>query len=201
MNSPLCIETIRLVDGQLSNLFYHNERLNRTRFACFGETMTWDLNELIGIPSDVREGVYKCRVTYGKTVEKIEFEPYQPRTVKTLRMVEDNTISYDFKFQDRSSLQRLFEKRENADDVLIVKDGLITDSSYANVVFWNGSQWLTPDFPLLKGTKRTQLLEDRIIGEERIWVKDVANFTHARLINAMLDFESTPLIEVAQIRF
>ncbi|WP_428666918.1 aminotransferase class IV family protein [Runella sp.] len=199
MNSPLCIETIRLADGQLSNLPYHNERLNRTRFACFGETMAWDLNELIKVPSEVTGGIYKCRFTYGKVVEKIEFEPYQPRIIKTLRMVEDTTVLYEFKFQDRSSLQRLFEKRENADDVLIVKNGLITDSSYANVVFWDGSQWFTPNSPLLKGTKRAQLLEEGIITEQKIRVRDISNFTHVRLINAMLDFGSTPLIEVSQI--
>jgi len=201
MNLPLCIETIRLADGQLSNLLYHNERLNRTRWACFAATKEWDLNELIDIPQEVTQGLYKCRVTYGRKIEKIEFEVYQPRVIKSLLLVVDDAIEYGFKFLDRAALQRNFDKRGKADDVLIIKAGLITDTSYANVAFWNGSQWITPDKPLLKGTKRAQLLRDGVIVEQKIRVEDLAVFTHVRLINAMLDFGSTPMIEVSQIGF
>jgi 4-amino-4-deoxychorismate lyase len=201
MNSPLCIETIRLADGQLSNLLYHNERLNRTRLACFGATKKWDLSQLIDIPQEATQGLYKCRVTYGRELEKIEFEAYQPRVIKSLLLVVDDAIEYGFKFQNRVALQHNFEKRGKADDVLMVKEGLITDTSYANVVFWDGSQWVTPDRPLLKGTKRAQLLRDGVIVEQKIRVEDLVAFIHVRLINAMLDFESTPMIEVSQISF
>lgn len=201
MNLPLCIETIRLADGQLSNLLYHNERLNRTRRACFASTKEWDLNELIDIPQEVTQGLYKCRVTYGRKIEKIEFEVYQPRVIKSLLLVVDDAIEYGFKFLDRAALQRNFDKRGGADEVLIVKEGLITDTSYANVVFWDGTQWTTPDRPLLKGTKRAQLLREGVVIEQKIRVEDLATFTHVRLINAMLDFESTPMIAVSQISF
>lgn len=200
MNSPLCIETICLNDGQLSNLTYHNERLNRTRSAYFGEVGKWDLNELISIPPGITAGLYKCRVTYGKAVEKIEFEPYRPRQVKSLRLVEDDSIAYDFKFKDRTALQYLFEKRGNADDVLIVKQGMLTDSSYANLVFWNGKQWVTPDSPLLKGTKRARLLVEGLITEQKIRAQDLPKYSHARLINSMLDFDTTPDISVENIQ-
>ncbi|RDB06125.1 aminotransferase class IV family protein [Runella aurantiaca] len=201
MNLPLCIETIRLADGQLSNLLYHNERLNRTRLACFDATKEWDLNQLIDIPQEVAQGLYKCRVTYGREIEKIEFEAYQPRVIKSLLLVVDDAIEYGFKFQNRVTLQQNFEKRGKADDVLMVKEGLITDTSYANVVFWDGSQWVTPDRPLLKGTKREKLLREGVIVEQKIRVEDLPAFTHVRLVNAMLDFESTPMIEVSQISF
>ncbi len=201
MNLPLCIETIRLADGQLSNLLYHNERLNRTRRACFGATKEWDLNRLIDIPQEVTQGLYKCRITYGREIEKIEFEAYQPRVIKSLLLVVDDGIEYGFKFQDREALQRNFDKRGKADDVLIVKEGLITDTSYANVVCWDGSQWVTPNRPLLKGTKRTQLLREGVIIEQKMRVEDLGAFTYAKLINAMLDFESTPVIEIGQIGF
>ncbi len=200
MNLPLCIETICLNDGQWSNLTYHNERLNRTRSAYFGEVEKWDLDTLIVIPPGITTGLYKCRITYGKAVENIEFEPYRPRQVRSLRMVEDDTIAYDFKFKDRSALQHLFEKRENADDVLIVKEGLITDTSYANIVFWNEKQWVTPDSPLLKGTKRAQLLAEGLIIEQKIRAQDIPKYSHARLINSMLDFATTSAIPVENIQ-
>ncbi|AEI47204.1 aminotransferase class IV family protein [Runella slithyformis] len=200
MSSILCIETICLKDGQLVNLNYHNERLNRTRSAYFGETEKWDLNALIVLPSELNQGLYKCRLTYGEVVEKVEFEPYRPRPVGSLRLVEDDGIVYDFKFKDRTELQQLFEKRGEADDVLIVKKGLITDTSYANIVFWDGEQWVTPAAPLLQGTKRAQLLKEGMIVEQKIRAQDVPKYSHARLINALLDFETTPDIPVEDIR-
>lgn len=200
MSSILCIETICLKDGQLINLAYHNERLNRTRSAYYGETHPWELSELITLPTELNRGLYKCRVTYGEAVEKVEFERYQPRSVKSLRLVEDNGIVYNFKFKDRTALQQLFEKRGEADDVLIVKEGLITDTSYANVVFWDGERWITPAAPLLKGTKRAQLLKEGMIIEQKIRAQDVPKYSHARLINALLDFETTPDIPVEHIR-
>lgn len=121
--------------------------------------------------------------------------------IKSLLLVVDDVIEYGFKFQNRVALQQNFEKRGNADEVLIVKEGLITDTSYANVVFWDGSQWATPDKPLLKGTKRAQLLREGVIVEQKIRVEDLGAFTYVRLINAMLDFESTPVIEIRQIGF
>ncbi len=201
MNSPLFIETIRFADGQWSNLAFHNARLNHTRWACFDATDKWDLSRLLSAPQGISEGIYKCRVTYGETIEKVEFEQYQPRLVTSLRLVEEDAIIYDFKFQNRTALNRLFEKKANADDVLIIKQGFITDTSYANVVFWNGKDWLTPHNPLLKGTRRAQLLQEGIIREQEIRARDLIKYSHARLINAMLDFETTPLIDVQQIGF
>jgi 4-amino-4-deoxychorismate lyase len=200
MNHPLFIETIRLTNGQLFNLHFHNKRLNYTRNTYFEEKSEWDLTQHITIPENLKKGLFKCRVTYGEQIEKVEFEPYQPRLVQHLRLVNDNNIEYGFKYQNRLSLNELFAQRGEADDVLIIKNGFITDTSYANIVFWNGQQWLTPDTYLLAGTQRARLLEERVIFEQKIRAQDVPKYSHARLINSMLDFETTPNILVDNIR-
>jgi 4-amino-4-deoxychorismate lyase len=194
------IETICLTDGQFSNLRFHNKRLNYTRYSHFREKSEWDLTQLLTIPEDCKEGLFKCRVTYGEQIEKIEFEPYQSRLVQRLRLVNDNRIEYSFKYQNRTFLNELFSQREDADDVLIIKHGFVTDTSYANIVFWNGQQWITPDTFLLAGTQRARLLEESVILEQKIRAQDIPKYSHARLINSMLDFETTPLILVENIR-
>ena len=68
-------------------------------------------------------------------------------------------------------------------------NGLITDSSTANLLYYNGNQWLTPTFPLLKGTQRAKLLEQEKIQVADIRPSDLHNFKKVRLINAMLRFE------------
>jgi len=90
--------------------------------------------------------------------------------------------------------------RQASDDILIVKRGLVTDSSYANIVFRRGKHWYTPWSALLKGTQRTKLLERDVIHEEEIRVEDIETFETFKLINAMLEFES-PEIDVSNIVF
>jgi 4-amino-4-deoxychorismate lyase len=63
------------------------------------------------------------------------------------------------------------------------------------VVFTDGRQWFTPDTPLLPGTMRERLLGDGTIKAERITADTLDRFTHFRLINAMLGFDS-PLLPI-----
>jgi 4-amino-4-deoxychorismate lyase len=116
--------------------------------------------------------------------------PYQARVIRTLRIIEHDRISYEFKYSDRREINRLFELRQNTDDILIVKRGMVTDSSFANIVFKRSKKWYTPWAPLLKGTMRSKLLERNLIQEEEIRLKEIYNFEAFKLINAMLEFES-----------
>ncbi|MCU0340610.1 MAG: aminotransferase class IV [Spirosomaceae bacterium] len=193
------IETFRITNGNLPDCKHHNARLHRTRQAHFDDIVAWDLAQLVSVPAHAREGVWKGRLSYTKNVEKIEFEPYRPRLIQSLRLVQCDAVDYNFKFQNRQIINDLYAQRGSDDDVLIVKNGCVTDASYANVVFWDGTRWLTPDTPLLEGTQRARLLEDRQIQTTRIQPSDLAKFSYARLINAMLVFEDTPLIPIANI--
>ena len=62
----------------------------------------------------------------------------------------------------------MLDKKGDCDDILIIRNGLITDMSYANVAFFDGTQWLTPRIPLLAGTCRERLLETGPIREADI---------------------------------
>ena len=84
-------------------------------------------------------------------------------------------------------------------DILIVKKEFITDTSFSNIIFFDGDNWITPSTPLLEGTKRKELLEKNIISEQEIKFSDLKNFKKAILINAMLDFDEIAEIEIKNI--
>jgi 4-amino-4-deoxychorismate lyase len=67
-----------------------------------------------------------------------------------LQLVTDNEIEYTHKTTDRNALNRLFEQRKKADDIIIVKNGQLTDSLFANLVFESHTgELFTPKNPLL----------------------------------------------------
>jgi 4-amino-4-deoxychorismate lyase len=131
-------------------------------------------------------------------VQKVEFLLYIPKQIQTLRLVLNDAIQYEHKYLDRPYFDKLLQSA-NADDILIVQHGLITDSSFANVVFYDGKNWVTPARPLLFGTKRQIFLERGVIQEKEIACTDLNQFTHAALINAMLDLGDIPFISTENI--
>lgn len=179
------IETIKLLDGALQNLSYHQSRFNRTRREILGLRQHPELRQVIPVPDGLEIGCYKCRVLYGKMVDRIEFEPHRPLTVTSLRLVVSDTISYGHKSSDRSALTRLYEQRGSCDDILIIKKGRITDSYFANVALWDGTAWVTPDTPLLPGTMRASLLDNGTLKSQPVLSDDIYKYQNIRLINAL----------------
>ena len=137
--------------------------------------------------------MYKCRLIYSDTVKKPEFLPYHKRKIKSLKLVVCESIEYNYKYKNRECLNELLELKQNCDDILLVKNKRITDTSFSNVVFSDGKKWITPSTPLLKGTKREKLLSDGKIVQDEIKVNDLKYFQKAALINSMLDLEDNIL--------
>jgi len=196
----LLLESIKLKDGEYQNLFYHEQRMNRSLKTLCGEIDHFDLEDFLKHLEKPVQGLYKCRIVYDEQSKEVEFMPYTPKPINSLRVIEHDRISYEYKYADRKTLNKLFELRQTSDDILIVKRGLVTDSSFANIVFRRGKHWYTPWSALLKGTQRAKLLEHGIIQEEEIAADDIKTFQTFKLINAMLEFES-PEIDVSNIGF
>lgn len=196
----LLFETIRIDNSKICNIEYHNERLNWSRRELFGSENHIDLENLIIIPKDLLLGVARCRVSYESEIRKIEFMQYQPRKINSLKIVECNDVNYSFKYDNRSKLNELFELRGDADEILIVKNGFITDTSIANIVFYDGRKWVTPSTPLLKGTQRARLLKEGIIVEDEIRISELEKFNKAIAVNAMLEFNPNNYISIDKIK-
>ncbi|WP_372948809.1 aminotransferase class IV family protein [Mariniphaga sp.] len=193
------VETIKCKNGELFNLRYHQARFNLTRRALFHRKDEINLENVIQIPDEFRKGLFRCRVIFGEKIEKVEFHPHQYRSVKSLKLIEANDLDYRFKYTNREKLNTLFEQRESCDDILIVKNGFITDSYISNVVFFDGRKWWTPDTPLLPGTQRARLIHEKKISVCPISSVDLAKYQKAGLINAMQDLDNMPKISISDI--
>lgn len=196
----LCLETICIHNRQILNLSAHNERFNRTRLALWNRSDLPFLEDYVGVPDWLlADQTYKCRVTYGPEIEKIEFELYEARPVRSLTLIDGNSLAYSHKYANRQPINDLFARRGAADDVLIVRDGLLTDTTYANIALFDGRRWHTPARPLLEGTQRARLLRDGVLTPADIRPTDLSHFECIKLINAMLDWEQTEAISVSNI--
>ena len=194
----LLIESIKLLDGKFCNLFYHEQRMMRSLEMVCGVKEEINLDQFLGDLKAPSTGLFKCRILYDESSKQIEFIPYQRKEIRSLKIVEHDRISYDFKFTNRKAIDKLFKLRDACDDILIVKKGDVTDSSFSNIVFRRGKTWYTPWSALLKGTMRQNLIDHNKIREEDIQLKDVKSFETFRLINAMFEFEG-PEIDVSNI--
>ena len=204
----LLLETIRFENGKFFNLERHTTRMNRSRKMLFGITDEIDPNKIssqlrVSSPEDrsiSEKSHYKCRVIYAEDIETIEFVPYQLPLVRSLKIITDNTLDYSFKYLERNRLEQLYKQKDTCDDILIVKNGLITDTYFANILFYNGTKWITPAHPLLKGTQRQYLLETDQIVMADIRPEDLKHFQKARLINAMIGFEDRVEVDIRNVR-
>ena len=89
------------------------------------------------------------------------------------------------KYTDRSLINTLFAQRGACDEIIIIKNGKVTDCSIGNLIFRQGKKWYTPDTPLLLGTQREKLLQEGKIQECTIFQEDIVNFDEIKIINAM----------------
>jgi 4-amino-4-deoxychorismate lyase len=196
----LLIESIKVLDGKFYNLFYHEQRMVQSLEKLCGIEEEINLERLLNELEVPQSGLFKCRIEYDESSKAVEFFPYVPKPIRSLRIVEHNRIDYSFKYKNRSAIDKLFAQRKDCDDILIIKRGYVTDSSFSNIVFRKGKSWFTPWSPLLKGTMRQSLIDSNKIQAEEILSADIRSFDTFRLINAMLEFDG-PEIDVSNIVF
>lgn len=194
--SHLFTEVIKLKDGVFYNLPYHEKRMKMTVKTFYEQSV--DLSEIY-VPADKVRGLYKCRIVYSNTIHTIEFLPYEFRQIQTMRIVCIDEIEYDFKYYDRKKINQL-AGNSGCDEILIIKNGFVTDSSYSNLVFENNAGLFTPHTYLLNGTKRQFLLDKGLIQEKNIRQVDIAQYDFVYLINAMIDLENQVRISTSFIK-
>jgi len=174
-------ETVKCDDYEIYNLSYHNKRISNTIFK------NLDLNEYIYAPN---AKLLKCKVIYNEEgIKEVIFDEYKKRDITTFKLVYDDSINYAKKRVNRDELNFLFEKRETADEIIIIKNNLVTDTTIANIVIFDGTSWITPKSPLLRGTTRDRFLEEKEIIEADISVEMLLNSKKIALLNAMVGMD------------
>ncbi len=184
---PMLIETILIKNGRVRNIHYHNKRFNNTRRSLFDAISNIQLRRAID-PSLATSAYTKCRVSYRKDIENIEYEDYSIHPITSLKLVDIGNISYPYKFNDRSEIDALYHKKGAADGILMMQDGFLKDTSYTNISLHKNNVWYTPQSPLLLGTMRQFLIDKGKIQEVDIHYKDITTYDRITLFNAMIPF-------------
>lgn len=214
MNKHRLIETICFEGGSFARLAYHARRMNQTRREIFGLHTPLRLEDSLDAeaasaraavpalpsfaavpgggspasPSSPGRLRVKCRVEYAACILSVSYTLYHPRFVGSLRLVEASGFDYRYKSADRRELQALFDRRGEADDILLTRGGELTDTSIGNIALFDGTAWHTPARPLLAGTRRAALLDAGLLSPRRIFTADLCRYTRIRIFNALLDF-------------
>lgn len=184
-SSPLLLETIKIEEGKVHNLNYHQSRCDKSRQKLFNSVDSLDLSSIIKPP---QTGLYRCRILYAEALEAIEYIPYTPKKLDTLKIISSN-IEYDFKYANRDGLHALLQSNSDVDEVIIEKNGYLTDTTISNIAFFDGKEWVTPQKPLLEGTMRAKLIDEGFLKTKEIKKKELSNYSQVALINAMIGFK------------
>ena len=182
------VESIKLKDGVFYRLQLHQQRVNKAFEAFYPTREPIDVVETLFQTVFPQEGVYKCRLVYDSDLQSLDIAPYVRREIRSLKLVETTQESLPYKQEDRTEFNAAFAQRGGCDDVLLVKDGLLTDTSYCNIALYDGENWYTPRTPLLYGVNRMQLLSDGKLMEKDIKASELMNFQYISLFNAMIEF-------------
>ena len=184
-------ETLCIDNGCIRNTEWHRRRFETSYGSLYRHCPTYSLLDNTHISSEYNTGIFRLRISYNESSTKTEIEPYITKNITRLKVwVVAPSFDYSLKYTDRSVINNLFSQRGYCDDVLIIKDGMVTDTSVCNIVFFDGQKWITPSTPLLCGTARARLLADGTIEERPVAESDIHKFEAFRLINALRHFDT-----------
>ena len=195
-----CIESIKLQNGVFQRLKLHQERVNKAFEICFPDEKPFKLTEILCSETYPQEGTFKCRIVFDESQQEIEILPYNRREIKSLKLVDIQLETTEFKPENRTEIYAAFSKRDNCDDVLLIRNGFITDTSYCNVALFDGVGWFTPKFPLIYGVNRLELIQSGKIIEKEIPVLELINYKQIALFNAMIEFGEI-LMDIQSVQY
>lgn len=179
----MLFETIRVLDGVAERVALHRERAER---SCGRALPQLETAVAMAVESLPRRGEFRLHVSYDAGgVASMTATPYGLRCLRRLRVVEAE-VNYPFKDEDRSALDALRRRCSDADEVLILRGGWVTDTTFSNVLLGEPGHWVCPSHYLLRGTRRESLLRAGVVELRPLRAEDLKGFRFISLINAML---------------
>lgn len=192
------IESIKVEDQEVFLLDLHQKRVNQT-FSHFGKEDSIDLAKIYKNLQHDEDGLFKLRIAYDLDKRiRTQMIPYAIPEIQDFKLVENNSFDYSFKFEDRKELDKMKAKAK-AEEIIIVKNNHITDTSFSNLLFLKGKDWFTPSTYLLNGVQRQHLLKQKKIKETEITLQNIKQFTHFLIINALNDFDDMFIYPIDRI--
>lgn len=193
------IESICIIDGEIRNLNHHQTRMNQALNDLFQRKTEINLMQILQNYEIPTKGKFKCRIEYTQEIEKVEFLAYSVKQMNTFELAREDSLAYSYKFAERNQFNKL-KSKSSADELILVKNDKITDTTFSNLIFFDGENWFTPKTFLLNGIMRQFLLQNCKIQEISISPKDLKQFQFFKMINAMMNLEESPTYRIQQIQ-
>ena len=99
MENQQFIESIKLLNGDVYHLAYHQERVCRTFSHFFPSEkvlfVAGDHQQKLPLPAI---GKYKIRIVYSKDNPIVEIHPYHIKPINTIKCVNADEYDYSYKF-------------------------------------------------------------------------------------------------------
>ena len=192
----MLFETLAINNGRILNLDYHNRRFKQGQLFLHCQTMIDDVADIIHIDDDFKDNLIRCRITYDKHGIKVQYFDYIPKNIQSFKLIECNYIDYTYKYDDRNLLNDLLSQKGDCDEIIIIKNGLVTDCSIGNLLFLKDDIWYTPNTPLLKGVQRAYLLDVGKIHLTAMHKNDICQYKKVMMINALNAFDENRAVSI-----
>jgi 4-amino-4-deoxychorismate lyase len=182
-------ESIRVNDGQVPLLDFHQKRIELSYSAVFKKVSTYNLKECIE-PFLKKDGIQKCRFIYDDKnyrVEIIDYQLIEPKRIGWLRI--DPNFNYSFKFFNRSFFNKINEVYSACDEIILIQNNEITDSTYCNIVIYINNEWILPKSYLLNGVERSRIISKYNFTVAPVSIDKFLLAKEYKLINSMRPFE------------
>ena len=192
------IESIKVEDQQIFLLDLHQKRIEDT-FSHYEKDCKINIKEIFNSLDHTGDGLYKFRIEYDlENSVRTQMIPYAISELDDFELIINNDINYNFKSSDRDHLQKI-KNQSQAQEVIIIQNNEVTDTSFSNLIFLKDKTWYTPKTYLLNGVMRQSLLNSENIKEYEITQDNIKEFSHFKVINALNDFENSYTYPIERI--
>jgi 4-amino-4-deoxychorismate lyase len=165
--------------------------MHETCSEAYGDFLHENIFDRIQLPDT---GIHRLNIWYNRMDTEVKTTLYTPVPVNTVALVScEPDFDYRRKYTNREVLNNLLKSASGADEIIIVKNGMITDTSKANIVFEKNGKFYTPDTFLLNGTMRQYLLGSGKITEASIYAENIFDYEKMYFINALNPLGKTPV--------
>jgi 4-amino-4-deoxychorismate lyase len=127
----------------------------------------------------------RLRLDFGSWGYSFTIAPFIKRVIRKVGLIGLTHEEYPFKFRDRNWIDQIRNAYPDFDEIIMTKNGLITDSLWANLAFFDGSNWFTPENSLLAGTKQALLLDQNQLTYRAIKRYEIGDYQTISFINAL----------------
>lgn len=198
--APTFIETLAVIGGQACYPERHWARMWRTLEAwasthpeqVLAEAKVATSRALASLSAEEAQQKHRLTLTYSpEGLLSLRLIPYVRRQIQRLVPRElPPDFDYRYKYADRSFFLRASEGLAPDEEPLFYRpDGLLTDTTFTNVILDLPRGLVTPRLPLLAGTQRASLLAAGLIREADLRLSDLLLARAVYLINALLPLE------------